>query len=472
MLLEQILEIDMDAKQDEIKTAYIGLAKKNHPDQGGSSEKFQEITRAYEILYNKETRKEYDLYYLKKSMDEFKGDDILRLKDEYKKSEDFPSSESIQSGDESIVRVVHVASLFDLVTLESAMIKKDNLTNPNANTFEELVNTSGLRGLNTLAKGVSAALAGAKSAGEIIAAAFFYLTEDDNAIINARDETMPNADTILSKTNNNYIEATKLLFEQFNLDRRYATDSQGFKELLTNFYKKVGGRFTKGLQLDDSGLVDIGKKFGNPELKVFFNYVDINEQVVKGIFFKFAMSEDSIVLIDIKVLAKKAEAIQNQNISKSAMVQLISKIYIERAKLLAKERKQSAKLKQPPLDTIKKGIEKNLSVLPIKIELGKEAFFAERPLLQEKAMIKAGNLDYISDNDMFLLEQLISSFSLEYFRILGYLPTPSEISGIIGYFAASNIKNVSNRLQDTGLTKLQADNLAKQMTITSQWTKK
>ena len=82
--LYTVLEIDMDAKQDEIKTAYIGLAKKNHPDHGGSSDKFQEITRAYEILYNKETRKEYDLYYLKKSMDEFKGDDILRLKDEYK----------------------------------------------------------------------------------------------------------------------------------------------------------------------------------------------------------------------------------------------------------------------------------------------------------------------------------------------------------------------------------------------------
>ena len=79
-----ILEIDIDAKQEEIKSAYIGLAKKNHPDQGGSSEKFQEITRAYEILYNKETRKEYDLYYLKKNMDEYKGDDITRLKDEYK----------------------------------------------------------------------------------------------------------------------------------------------------------------------------------------------------------------------------------------------------------------------------------------------------------------------------------------------------------------------------------------------------
>ncbi len=82
--LYTILEVEMDAKSDEIKLAYIKMAKKNHPDQGGSSDKFQEITRAYEILYNKELRKEYDLYYLKKSMDEFKGDDYVRLRDDFK----------------------------------------------------------------------------------------------------------------------------------------------------------------------------------------------------------------------------------------------------------------------------------------------------------------------------------------------------------------------------------------------------
>jgi curved DNA-binding protein CbpA len=82
--LYEILEVELDAKLDEIKQAYIKMAKKNHPDQGGSSDKFQEITRAYEILFNKETRKEYDLYYLKKSMAEFKGDDTLRLRDDFK----------------------------------------------------------------------------------------------------------------------------------------------------------------------------------------------------------------------------------------------------------------------------------------------------------------------------------------------------------------------------------------------------
>ena len=81
--LYNILEIEIDASNDEIKTAYIKLAKKNHPDQGGTNEKFQETTRAYEILYNKEYRKEYDLYYLKKNMDEFKEDDMFRLKDDF-----------------------------------------------------------------------------------------------------------------------------------------------------------------------------------------------------------------------------------------------------------------------------------------------------------------------------------------------------------------------------------------------------
>ena len=82
--LYEILEIEIDSKIDEIKMAYIKMAKKHHPDQGGSSEKFQEITNAYEILFNKETRKTYDLYYLKKNMDEFKGDDIIRLRDDFK----------------------------------------------------------------------------------------------------------------------------------------------------------------------------------------------------------------------------------------------------------------------------------------------------------------------------------------------------------------------------------------------------
>ncbi len=82
--LYSILNVDMEAKSDEIRTAYLQMVKEHHPDHGGNSEMFQQITKAYEILHNKETRKEYDLYYLKKSMDEFRGDDLNRLKSDYK----------------------------------------------------------------------------------------------------------------------------------------------------------------------------------------------------------------------------------------------------------------------------------------------------------------------------------------------------------------------------------------------------
>ncbi len=81
--LYSILDVDIEAKSEEIKACYLKLVKVHHPDHGGNPEMFQQITKAYEILHNKDTRKEYDLYYLKKSMDEFKGDDFNRLKSDY-----------------------------------------------------------------------------------------------------------------------------------------------------------------------------------------------------------------------------------------------------------------------------------------------------------------------------------------------------------------------------------------------------
>lgn len=80
----EILEVDTEATTEEIKKQYIKLAKKYHPDQkDGSSEKFQLITKAFEVLNNKETRKNYDLYYLKKSYDEIKEDNFKSLKDQF-----------------------------------------------------------------------------------------------------------------------------------------------------------------------------------------------------------------------------------------------------------------------------------------------------------------------------------------------------------------------------------------------------
>lgn len=82
--LYELLDIEIDVRPEEIKKAYLKLSKIHHPDNGGNNDMFQEITKAYEILFNKESRKEYDLYYLKRNMDEFGGDDLLKLKREHK----------------------------------------------------------------------------------------------------------------------------------------------------------------------------------------------------------------------------------------------------------------------------------------------------------------------------------------------------------------------------------------------------
>ena len=61
-----MLELTMDATTDEIKTKFRQLAKKNHPDRSkdeNTIKRFAEITKAYEVLSNEETRKDYDKYY-------------------------------------------------------------------------------------------------------------------------------------------------------------------------------------------------------------------------------------------------------------------------------------------------------------------------------------------------------------------------------------------------------------------------
>lgn len=59
----QVLGLNRNASDEEIKTAYRKLAHKYHPDKaGGDEQKFKKINEAYQVLSNKEKRRQYDQF--------------------------------------------------------------------------------------------------------------------------------------------------------------------------------------------------------------------------------------------------------------------------------------------------------------------------------------------------------------------------------------------------------------------------
>ena len=58
--LYEILGVSESASAAQIKKVYRTLSLKHHPDKGGSTERFKEITRAYEVLSDGDKRARYD----------------------------------------------------------------------------------------------------------------------------------------------------------------------------------------------------------------------------------------------------------------------------------------------------------------------------------------------------------------------------------------------------------------------------
>ncbi|UFX82566.1 molecular chaperone DnaJ [Candidatus Absconditicoccus praedator] len=56
----EILGVDENASEDEIKKAFRKLAVKHHPDRGGDQEEFKKINEAYQILSDNQKRQQYD----------------------------------------------------------------------------------------------------------------------------------------------------------------------------------------------------------------------------------------------------------------------------------------------------------------------------------------------------------------------------------------------------------------------------
>ncbi|MGI6103474.1 MAG: DnaJ domain-containing protein [Patescibacteria group bacterium] len=57
-----ILGVPKDASADDIKRAYRKLALEHHPDKGGDSERFKEISEAYQVLSDPQKRAAYDQF--------------------------------------------------------------------------------------------------------------------------------------------------------------------------------------------------------------------------------------------------------------------------------------------------------------------------------------------------------------------------------------------------------------------------
>jgi molecular chaperone DnaJ len=63
--LYQILELDRNCSQDDIKKSYRKLSKKYHPDvnsESGAEDKFKKISEAYAVLSDPEKRQNYDRF--------------------------------------------------------------------------------------------------------------------------------------------------------------------------------------------------------------------------------------------------------------------------------------------------------------------------------------------------------------------------------------------------------------------------
>merc|ERR1711998_364026 len=58
----ELLGVEKDASEQEIKKAYRKLAMKHHPDKGGDPDKFKEMTQAHSVLSDPEKRRNYDRF--------------------------------------------------------------------------------------------------------------------------------------------------------------------------------------------------------------------------------------------------------------------------------------------------------------------------------------------------------------------------------------------------------------------------
>lgn len=83
----RILKVSDSAKSEEIRAAFLALAKEQHPDRGGSHEEFQQVVEAFEATKVKSDNESEDIlkeFYAKQEerarLKQEAGDDLISKK--------------------------------------------------------------------------------------------------------------------------------------------------------------------------------------------------------------------------------------------------------------------------------------------------------------------------------------------------------------------------------------------------------
>lgn len=402
------------------------------------------------------------------------------------KHSSFPDKNSLKSVSDqdpnSIVRVVQVASFFDLAALEGYMItKNDNgdLTSPKSvNSFSSLINGGkNFVGLNTDAYGVNAMKAGTKKPIEAIYAAFFYLTETDPTVIAARKqaesigrEKLPDPKTLIN--NGDYKEATKELIIQTGLDSIFDVTSKNFDSLLNSFYSKVektSGLSTQTIKAKDgtktdTKLIDLEKFFSGQLLLAA--KLDVSDKAILSMTFDNLFKEDEITESSIQKAKKAAEKRKGETF-------YYGKIFENLFYNLGKKNQIKIDVKNWQDTAVEIINERLKSKFSIKIDMvTREQVFSEKARRKQDMEIEAGNMNYISKEDLNLISQAVIAYSIAYFEAVGLPPEPNEIAGLIGNFAEGKKLQIISQLKKLGLNEKEAEEQSARFYITSDWTVK